>query len=178
MIIIIKICQKNYLHYWMFLIGKKIFYGLSLIIGGSKDTYVQGLKDVPVSERPPIKMTFFSFHAMVALGGYFLFITFLGVFLYWRKKLFDNQLFLKILMYSVPLPIVANEVGWIAAEVGRQPWIVQGMLKTKDAISRSVPAEQILISLILFAFIYLIIFIAWIYLLKHKINQGPQGVTE
>ncbi len=147
--------------------------GLSILVGGSTDTVVQGLKDTPKDERPPLLTTFFSFHSMVALGMYFSFITLLGLFLYTRDKLFTNKRFLKILFYSIPLPIISNELGWISAEVGRQPWIVQGILKTKDAVSLSVSAVEIILSLTLFVGVYSVLFVCWIYLLKTTINKGP-----
>lgn len=150
--------------------------GLSLLVGGSFATKVQGLKDFIKEERPPIALSFYSFHLMVILGTYFIMLTVLLLFLLWKKRLFENKTILRLVLYSIPLPIIANELGWIAAEVGRQPWIVQGLLKTKDAISFSVPVEQIVASLVFFIIVYAILFVLWIYLLKHKIDQGPEEV--
>ncbi len=151
----------------------KIPYLLSLLAFGDIDSKVVGLKDFPKDERPPVKLSFFSFHTMLALGTYFLIITALGLWLYRKNRLFENRTYLKILMFSVPLPIVANEVGWMAAEVGRQPWIVYNILKTKDAVSISVSANEILFSILTFATLYAVLFVAWLYLLKRKIHAGP-----
>ena len=150
---------------------------LSIFVGGSADTEVVGLKSVSKENRPPILLTFFSFHTMVILGGYFMFLTGIGMYLLLRKKLFTNNLVLRLMLFSIPLPILANELGWIAAEVGRQPWIVQDLLKTKDAISYNVPAEQILFSIILFSFVYALIFVLWVFLLRLKIKKGPEQLV-
>lgn len=149
---------------------------LSLFVGNSLDTEVQGLKDFPVDERPPLLITFFSFHTMIGLGMYFIFFTLLGLYLLWKDKLSTNKLYLKLAVLSIPLPFICNEIGWIAAEVGRQPWIVQGLLKTRDAISASVSAPEIITSLILFGFIYALLFAVWIFVLRLKINNGPKEV--
>ena len=93
--------------------------------------------------------------------------------LLWKNKLYENKRFLKIIFWSIPLPILACELGWFAAEVGRQPWIVYHLLKTNDAVSLSVPAWQVLFSIIIFALIFILLFFVWIYLLKRQLHQGP-----
>jgi cytochrome d ubiquinol oxidase subunit I len=100
----------------------------------------------------------------------------------WRKKLFDlesglTRFFLKVAVLSIPLPFIANELGWIAAEVGRQPWAVQGMLRTSDAVSITVPASQILFSIIMFCVVYTLLGALWIFLLRQKILAGPDDGT-
>lgn len=146
---------------------------LSLMVSGKFDTEIQGLKDFPKDEWPPLGLTFYPFHLMVALGMYFILLTVVGLFLLWKDKLWTNSLFMKLALWSIPLPIVANELGWIAAEVGRQPWIVYHLLKTQDAVSICVPAGQILFSIIMFTLIYGLLFAAWIFLLKREIKKGP-----
>lgn len=148
---------------------------LSYLIDFNFDYEVKGLKDFPADERPPILPTFFSFHLMLALGGYFMAFTALGLFLWWRGQL-ENKWFLRAAVWSIPLPIICNEVGWMAAEIGRQPWVVQGLMKTKDAVSGSVPAEQILASLIMFGAVYAVLFAVWVFTLRYKINHGPEEV--
>ena len=123
-------------------------------------------------------LTFYPFHLMVYLGGYFILFTLYGMYLLMRNKLFDNRLFLRLALWSIPLPFIVNELGWITAEVGRQPWIVYRVMKTADAISITVPATQILLSLILFVIIYALLFIFWVYLLKHVIRKGPEEQVE
>ena len=92
--------------------------------------------------------------------------------------MFGKKWFLYILVFSVLLPQIANQLGWISAEVGRQPWIVYGLLRTSDALSKVVEANQVLFSLILFTIIYLLLFILFIYLLNEKIQKGPEEIDE
>ena len=159
----------------------KIPAGLSLMAFGDAEAEVKGLKDFPRDEWPPLAMTFYPFHLMVALGMFFIGFTALGLFLLWRKKLFsDNllgRLFLKAALLSIPLPIIANELGWIAAEVGRQPWVVYHLMKTRDAFSTTVPAGQILATIIGFSAVYLLLFFVWIYLLRRQVSRGPETVS-
>jgi len=152
---------------------------LSLLAFGRFDAEVKGLKDFPRDEWPPLALTFYPFHLMVILGTYFAAFTALGMLLLWRKKLYDYPLFLKLALWSIPLPFLANELGWVTAEVGRQPWAVYHLLKTRDAVSVTVPAGQVLVSLILFCLIYALLFGAWLFLLRQKLEQGfENGETE
>jgi cytochrome d ubiquinol oxidase subunit I len=82
------------------------------------------------------------------------------------------------LVLSVLGPQIANQAGWFTAEIGRQPWIVYGLLKTSDAVSKTVKSEEILISLVLFALVYLLLFILFIYMLTRKIQHGPDSEEE
>jgi cytochrome bd ubiquinol oxidase subunit I len=150
---------------------------VSYMVYGDVNAYVKGLNDFLPDETPPIFLTFISFHTMVALGSYFILITFLGLFFLYKKKLYENKKYLKVMAWSIPLPIIACQLGWIAAEVGRQPWIVYGLLRTKDAASVTVPAEQILISLILFGIIYLLLGALYLYILIKEIKHGPEPVS-
>jgi len=147
---------------------------LSFLVGFDTQTEVKGLNDFPQDEWPPLGLTFYSFHLMFILGLYFIGLTALGLFLLWRKKLFDNKLFATLAFFSIPLPLVANELGWIAAEVGRQPWIVYRLLRTSEAISVTVPAGQILASLIMFSAIYLLLGALWVFLLRREVKKGPE----
>jgi len=146
---------------------------LSWFVYGDTRREVKGLDAFPRDEWPPVALTFYSFHFMVILGMYFIGLTGLGVFLWWRRKLFENRWYLWLAVLSIPLPFLANELGWITAEVGRQPWIVYGLLKTRDAISITVPATQILITIFLFSAIYVLLFIAWMMVLKRQLGRGP-----
>jgi cytochrome d ubiquinol oxidase subunit I len=89
------------------------------------------------------------------------------------KKLFDTRWLLVAFVFAVLLPQIANQVGWIAAEMGRQPWIVYGLLRTSEAFSATVTAPQLLFSLIMFGAIYLLLLVLFIYLLTKKILHGP-----
>ena len=150
---------------------------LSFVAFGQADAQVQGLKDFPKEEWPPLAMTFYPFHLMVYLGGFFILVTLLGLILSFQRKIYNNPLFLKILLFSIPLPFIANELGWIAAEMGRQPWIVYGLMKTIDGATFNVPAYQILLSIIIFTAIYGLLFSLWLVLIKKKVNEGPEIIA-
>ena len=144
---------------------------LSLIAYHNPNAVVKGLKDFPKEERPPVALTFWSFRLMVTLGFIFIILAFIA----WLKRnsIENYPKFLKILLYSIPLPYIAIELGWIVAEVGRQPWIVYGMLKTSDAVS-PVSVEQVTISLIAFIMVYGLLGFADIYLLAKYSRKGPE----
>jgi cytochrome d ubiquinol oxidase subunit I len=148
---------------------------LSIGVGGSTETEIAGLKDFPEEEWPPIHLSFFSFHLMVGLGFYFIGLTALGLFLLWRQQLYENRLFLRVALLSIPLAVIANELGWMAAEVGRQPWIVYGLMRTDQAFSTAVPAGQILASIVMFTAIYTLLFCVWIFLLRRRLLNGPES---
>src|SRR5580658_5213493 len=145
---------------------------LSWLVTGKTDAPVTGLNAFSPDKRPPVNFVFQSYHAMVAIGMALILISWTGVFLWWREKLFETRWFLCILVGSVLLPQAANQLGWLSAEVGRQPYIVYNLMKTSEALSKTVSAGEILTSLILFGFIYLLLFILFIYLLNDKIQHG------
>lgn len=146
---------------------------LSIAIGGSTDTYVKGLKDFPRSEWPPIIPVFLSFHLMAGIGFYLIAFTIFGIYLLWKRSLLTSRYFGVLSILSAPLPLIANELGWFGAEVGRQPWIVQGLMKTVDANSKVVPPEQILFSIIAFSIVYSLLVGLCFFLIKNKIDHGP-----
>jgi len=151
---------------------------LSLFAYGNVDAEVRGLKDFPKDEWPPLGLTFFPFHLMVGLGLYLFALSAFGVFLLVRGRLFSSQTFLRIAFWSIPLPFIANELGWIVAEVGRQPWIVYHLLKTSDAVSVSVPPLQILLTTILFVLFYSALFVVWVVLLRSELLQDFELKTD
>ncbi len=146
---------------------------LSFILTGSRGGVVPGLDQVPPTDWPPLQLTFQSYHWMVLLGGYMGLVMLVGVYLLWRKKLEQSRRYLWWLMLSVPAPILAIQLGWAATEVGRQPWIVQGLLRTSDAVSAVVPASQVAFTLAIFALIYALLFVAWAGALRRIIADGP-----
>jgi cytochrome d ubiquinol oxidase subunit I len=111
---------------------------------------------------------------MVAIGFGLIALSVLGVFFWWRGSLINHKWLLWIFVISVLGPQIANQVGWITAEVGRQPWIVYGLLRTSEALSKAVASNQIVFSLILFTIVYILLFILFIYLLDQKIKHGPE----
>lgn len=125
-------------------------------------------------DTPPVALPFFSFHIMVGLGIYFIALTLFALWRCRRGSLFREKWLLWVFVFSVIGPFVANQLGWVAAEVGRQPWIVYNQLRTSEAVSRNLAASQVLGSIIMFGVIYLLLFAVWIYLLNEKIQKGPE----
>jgi cytochrome bd ubiquinol oxidase subunit I len=146
---------------------------LSWMVAGDPHCPLQGLKAFPREDWPPVNAVFQSFHLMVMIGMALIGLSLLSVFLWWRGALFQTRWVLWLLVFSVLGPQAANQLGWFTAEVGRQPWIVQGLLRTADGASRSVPASHVLVSLVLFTLIYVLLFALFIYLLDRKIKHGP-----
>lgn len=145
---------------------------LSWLAFGDVNATIKGLNEFPYDEVPPLWLTFVSFHNMVILGLYFILVMGIGVYKLYRKSLWTSTKFLKLLIWSIPLPLIACQLGWIAAEVGRQPWIVYRLLKTTDAVSVTVPAGDILFSIIVFGLVYLLLGILYVYLLIKKVQHG------
>ncbi len=148
---------------------------LSLLIYFDPNAKVAGLNEFPADERPPVLLPFMSYHVMIGLGMLFIGIAGLGALLLITGKLYNARWFLLGLIALAPLPHLANLTGWIAAEVGRQPWAVYGILKTAQAASVVVPAWQVLTTVILFSAIYLFLFMIFIKLLIRFINEGPDA---
>ncbi len=154
--------------------GIKIPGGLSFLLSYDFDTPVTGLNAFPEEDRPSQLNAIFQFyHIMVAIGSFLILLTLYACYLWWRGRLFDKRWLLWIFSFSVLLPQIGNQVGWFAAEMGRQPWVVYGHLRTSDALSQSVRGNQVLFSLILFFLVYFILFLLFIYLLNKKIKHGP-----
>ncbi|WP_461832343.1 cytochrome ubiquinol oxidase subunit I [Aquifex sp.] len=128
-------------------------------------------------DLPPTWIPFWSLRGMVFLGFFFAFITTWGFFSTIQNKLEDRKLLLRLFLISIPLPIVANILGWVVAEVGRQPWVVYYILQTKHAAS-PLPAGQILSSIILFTLIYSLVFALFVGLMVYKVKKGPEISAE
>ncbi len=149
--------------------------GLSWLIHQDFEVPVPGLNYFDPGNRPgAVNFVFQVYHLMVAIGILLIGLSLYGCFLWWRGTLFETRWLMWIFVFSVLLPQIANQFGWYAAEVGRQPWVVYGLLKTSDALSRSVVAGQVLFSIILFAIVYSLLFLLFLYLLNKKIKQGPE----
>jgi len=143
---------------------------LSLLAYHDPQAEVKGLKAFPKEERPPVMLTFVAFRVMVGLGFLFVLLTLVG----WirRNKLEESPGYLKVMLWSIPLPYIALQAGWIVTEVGRQPWIVYGLMKTKDAVS-PIAASQVGISLAAFILVYTALGIVAFYLIRKLAIQGP-----
>lgn len=154
--------------------GLAIPNGLTFLLHQDFETPVKGLDAFPESEQPQAVNAIFQFyHLMVAIGLALIGLSLLGLFFLYRNRLFEQKWLLGLFVWAVLLPQMANQFGWYAAEMGRQPWIVYGLLKTSDALSATVTANQVLISLVLFTVVYVVLFGLFIYLLNKKIKHGP-----
>ena len=141
------------------------------------EAQVKGLDAYPKELWPDnIPLLYYSYHIMVGLGTIFAAIMVIAVFLLWRKKLYSARWFLWILLLAFPFPYIANTAGWMTAELGRQPWLVYGMLMTKDGTSQVVSAGNSLFTLMGFAGLYLVLAVLFIILVIKEINHGPEKV--
>ena len=148
--------------------------GLSFLIDQDFETPVTGLNAFPEDERPSqINAVFQFYHLMIAIGMFLIALSLYACYLLWRKELFNKRWLLWVFVFTALLPQIANQVGWFAAEMGRQPWVVYGLLRTDEAFSQAVSANQILFSLILFMAVYSLLFVLFVYLLNKKIKHGP-----
>jgi cytochrome bd ubiquinol oxidase subunit I len=134
---------------------------------------VKGLKDIPKDERPPVLLSMLSFRVMVTLGLLFPLLCIIG----WvkRNNLIENKKYLKVMLWIIPLPYLATTTGWALAEVGRQPWIVYGLLKTSDAAS-PLASYQVLVSLIAFILVYGLLGAVGFYLIAKAARKGPESI--
>jgi len=147
---------------------------VSVLATHDPNAEVKGLKDFPKEDRPPVFPTFLSFRLMVGLGFLFILQSIVAVYLVMKNNLEKNRFLLKIMLYSIPLPYIAAQLGWTVAEVGRQPWIVYGLMRTTDGASKSVSLSQVWTSLILFTLFYGLLGIIDIYLLSKFSKKGPE----
>lgn len=156
--------------------GLKIPGMLSFLVDFNPSTPIIGLNEFPKEDRPPVNFVFQSYHIMISLGVFFILY---GLFLMyiWKKYNFEGpNWFMKISVWLFILPQIAIQFGWISAEVGRQPWIVYNLLRTKDAFSTVLTAGEVWLSLILFTLIYLLLGVLFVYLFIKKVKHGPDEV--
>jgi cytochrome d ubiquinol oxidase subunit I len=144
---------------------------LSYLAHHNAKAEVTGLNDFPANERPPVFLTFFSFRVMVGLGFLFLGLTGYG----WlrRNRLEESPRYLKLMFWAIPLPYIANSLGWTVTEVGRQPWIVYGVQRTSEAVS-PIAGFQVVVSLVALTAVYTILGIIAFTLMAKAIGKGPE----
>lgn len=145
---------------------------LSLLAFNSPSAEVKGLDAFPADDIPPVLPTFLSFRFMVACAGLFVLLAIAAW--WWRKDLENHPLLMKALIYVIPLPYLGIMAGWAVAEIGRQPWIVYGLMRTSDAVS-PVPTSSVGLSLAAFIVIYTFLGILDIYLLRKYAKKGPEA---
>jgi cytochrome d ubiquinol oxidase subunit I len=144
---------------------------LSILAYHDPQAEVKGLKEWPKEDRPPVSITFWSFRIMVGLGFLFVLLTIWAWFR--RNKLTESPWLLKVMLWSIPLPYIASEAGWTVAEVGRQPWIVYGLMKTSDAVS-PLATSQVATTLIAFIVVYGLLGLAAYWLMFKYARNSPE----
>ena len=162
----------------------KIPHMLSILLHNDPDAEVAGFDVLePKYGMPPVWLTFQAYHLMVGIGMLFISSTLLACYYRLRGTLFTKRWLLRYFVFAVGFAFIGNEAGWMTAEVGRQPWVVyptlvngapEGGLRTSDALSEVVEAEQVLGSIIMFGLIYSLLFVLWIFILNQKIQHGPE----
>jgi cytochrome bd ubiquinol oxidase subunit I len=150
---------------------------LSFLAYGNFHATVDGLNAYATESWPPVELTYYAYHIMVGLGTIFIAIMLLGVFLLWRRRLFQSRWYLWILMLALPFPYLANEAGWVVAEVGRQPWLVYGLFRTAQGTSANVAAGETIFTTLGFGGVYLMLGILFLLLVGRVILEGPREET-
>ena len=148
--------------------------GLSFLVHQDFKAPIKGLNAFAKEDRPSqVNAVFQFYHIMISIGMFFIALTLYASFLWWKGKLFETKWIMWIFSFSVILPQIANQAGWFSAEMGRQPWIVYGHLRTSEGFSQEVSAQQIVFSLVLFTVVYTLLLILFLYSVNKKIKQGP-----
>jgi cytochrome bd ubiquinol oxidase subunit I len=152
---------------------------LSFLIYGTTAAEVRGLDQFPRDQWPStLPLLFYSYHIMAGLGTYFAALMVVAVFLLWRGKLYTARWVLWPILLSFPLPYIANTAGWMTAEIGRQPWLVYGLLRTSEGYSKHIGAATSLFTLLGFLGLYTVLSILWIVLVYATIQKGPSPVVD
>jgi len=151
---------------------------LSMLTYRRWNAHVQGLDAFPRQDWPDnIPLLYFSYHIMVGLGTIFIAVMVVSVFLLWRGRLYHANWMLWILMLSAPLPYIANTAGWMTAELGRQPWLVYGLMRTADGYSKTVSSGNGMFTLLGFMGMYTVLGILFLFLVRRELEIGPLGQT-
>jgi len=150
---------------------------LSFLAYGNFHASVDGLNAYEKELWPPVDLVYYAYHIMVGLGTIFAGIATLAALFLWRKRLFDEPLLLWSLMLAMPFPYIASEAGWVVTEVGRQPWIIYGLMRTSAAGSPTVAAGEAIFTLLGFAGMYFMLGVLFLYLVLREIALGPSAVT-
>ena len=149
---------------------------LSFVTYRRWEARVQGLNEFPKDRWPDnIPLLYYSYHIMVGLGTIFIAVTIVGAFLLWRRRLFAARWMLWIVMLSFPFPFIANTAGWLTAELGRQPWLVYGLMRTDAGFSHKVSAGNGLFTLLGFMGMYTVLSILFLFLVWHDVNHGVES---
>jgi cytochrome d ubiquinol oxidase subunit I len=148
---------------------------LSFLAHRSFDAEVKGLEAFPEEDWPDnVPLLYYSFHIMISLGMIFIAVMLLAGFLLWKGRLFTTRPVLWMLMLLAPFPFVANTFGWLTAELGRQPWLVYGLLRTEAGYSQVVSAGNTIFTLLGFMGMYTVLSILFLFLVRREIEHGPE----
>jgi Cytochrome bd-type quinol oxidase, subunit 1 len=147
---------------------------LSFLAYGTFQSYVHGLDEYPEDKWPDnIELLYYSFHLMITLGTIFILLMGLATFQNWRGRLQSSNWLLWILMLAFPFPYIANTLGWMTAELGRQPWLIYGLFRTRDGYSKVVSNGDTIFTLIGFTGLYFVLGLLFLYLVGREIHHGP-----
>jgi cytochrome d ubiquinol oxidase subunit I len=148
---------------------------LSILIYGKPGAEVTGLDRIPRDQWPTaLPLLYYSYHIMITLGSWFIALMIVAAFLLWRKRLYTARWALWALLLSFPLPYIANTAGWMTAELGRQPWLIYGLMRTSEGYSTTVSASNGLLTLLGFMGLYLLLSILFVVLIYREISNGPE----
>ncbi len=148
---------------------------LSFLIYGTTKAEVKGLDQIPRDQWPTaLPLLYYAYHIMAGLGTYFIALMLLAAFLLWRKKIYDARWMLWLLLISFPLPYIANTAGWMTAEIGRQPWLIYGLMRTSEGFSSTVSVGNGLFTLIGFMGLYTLLGLLFTVLVYREISRGPE----
>lgn len=148
---------------------------LSFLIYGTTKAEVTGLDRIPHDQWPSaLPLLYYAYHIMAGLGTYFVALMIAAALLLWRRKLYESRWILWLLLISFPLPYIANTAGWITAEIGRQPWLIYGLMRTSEGFSSTVSAGNGLFTLIGFMGLYCLLGLLFTVLVYREISHGPE----
>jgi cytochrome d ubiquinol oxidase subunit I len=153
-------------------------YALSYLAYGDSRATVTGLNDIPDDEKPPVELVYYAYHIMVGLGTSFIVIMLGALLLMWRGRLYTTRAYLWILMLAMPFPYIANEAGWMVAEVGRQPWVIHGLQRVVHANSTNVSGGMAIFTLLGFMGLYALLGMLYLLLVLRVIGKGPVATVE
>jgi cytochrome bd ubiquinol oxidase subunit I len=150
----------------------------SLVLRHDVNLPVPGLKDVPRGDRPPVAIPFFAFRIMVGIGVIMFALAVIGLILRLRGTVYETAWFLVLCEWAGPLGFLAVLAGWTTTEVGRQPWMVYGLLRTSDSVAPSLTGTDVLLTLAGYVAVYLVMFPAGLWLMRRVVARGPAAETE
>ncbi len=150
---------------------------LSFLTFGSFDSVIKGLQAFPPADWPPVAITFLAYHNMVVIGTIMLLVMLALAWYTRRGSLTRHPNWLRLAVLVTPLPLVAQQLGWMTAEIGRQPWVVYDVMRTSQGVSTAVSGPDVFVSLVLLAAVYAVLGSLWLFLLRREILHGPEPVT-